>query len=148
MVLVRSRPSRHRPTIVLSVGEAWCATSCAFRHTALETLAKRGYPKEELSRLRQLVDIASGEGTAAEEGDAEATGGAEQVRAVVDSHEHVDARRALYAWYREWSETARAVIKRRDFLVRLGLARLGLARRKTRAKVKRSPAAPPASDVL
>ncbi|WP_437595173.1 hypothetical protein [Sorangium sp. So ce1000] len=112
-------------------------------HAALETLAKRGYPKEERSRLRQLVDIASGEGTASEEGDGEATGDAEPVRAVVDSREHVDALRALYAWHREWSETARAVIKRRDFLVRLGLAH-----RKTKAKSKPSPAAPPAPDVL
>ncbi|MGK3966866.1 hypothetical protein WMF38_22155 [Sorangium sp. So ce118] len=105
-------------------------------HAALETLAKRGITKEERSRLRQLVDVASGAGTADE--DEEAIGDAATVRAVVDSEEHVDALRAMHAWYREWAETARAVIKRRDFLVRLGLAH-----RKAKAKVKPTPAAPP-----
>lgn len=28
----------------------------------------------------------------------------------------------LYAWYREWTEVARATIQRRDYLIRLGLA--------------------------
>ncbi|AGP35225.1 hypothetical protein SCE1572_12285 [Sorangium cellulosum So0157-2] len=110
-------------------------------HAALETIAKRGITKEERSRLRQLVDIASGGGAAAEEGEGAEDGGAE--RAVIDSQEHLEALRALHAWYREWSETARAFIKRRDFLVRLGLAH-----RKMKVKVKPSPAAPPAPDVL
>ncbi|XXT22338.1 hypothetical protein WME94_12330 [Sorangium sp. So ce429] len=112
-------------------------------HAALETLAKRGITREERSRLRQLVDIASGAGTAAEEDDEEPIGDAATVRAVVDSREHVEALRALHAWYREWAETARAIVKRRDFLVRLGLAH-----RKVKAKVKPSPAAPPPPDVL
>jgi hypothetical protein len=41
---------------------------------------------------------------------------------VVDSEQHQRALVDLHAWYKEWSETARALIKRRDFLVRLGLA--------------------------
>jgi hypothetical protein len=32
------------------------------------------------------------------------------------------ALRALSAWYRDWSETARAVIHRRDYLLMLGLS--------------------------
>ncbi|WP_437929799.1 hypothetical protein WMF37_11275 [Sorangium sp. So ce291] len=112
-------------------------------HAALETLAKRGITREERTRLRQLVDAASGAGVAAEEDDEEAIGDAATVRAVVDSREHVEALRALHAWYREWAETARAIVKRRDFLVRLGLAH-----RKVKAKVKPSPAAPPPPDVL
>ncbi|WP_437783514.1 hypothetical protein [Sorangium sp. So ce1097] len=112
-------------------------------HAALQTLAKRGITREERSRLRQLVDTATGAGAAAEEGDEEEAGDAGSARALVDSQEHVEALRALHAWYREWAETARAVIKRRDFLVRLGLAH-----RKVKAKVKPSPAAPPAPDVF
>ncbi|XXV29429.1 hypothetical protein WME87_11305 [Sorangium sp. So ce1389] len=91
-------------------------------HAALETLAKRVITREERTRLRQLVDTASGAGAAAEEDDEEAIGDAATVRAVVDSREHVEALRALHAWHREWGETVRAVVKRRDFLVRLGLA--------------------------
>jgi hypothetical protein len=29
---------------------------------------------------------------------------------------------ALYRWYRDWAETARMVITRRDYLIRLGMA--------------------------
>ena len=33
------------------------------------------------------------------------------------------AKNALYGWYREWSETARSVITRRDYLIRMGLSK-------------------------
>ena len=36
--------------------------------------------------------------------------------------EQDEALRALRAWYRDWSETARAVIRRRDHLLMLGLS--------------------------
>ena len=36
---------------------------------------------------------------------------------------HAAALLKLHAWYREWSETARSVITRRDYLIRLGLAK-------------------------
>ncbi len=41
---------------------------------------------------------------------------------------------SLRAWYEDWSETARAVITRRDHLIRLGLA-------KRKKAAKRSPGA-------
>jgi hypothetical protein len=90
-------------------------------HAALETLAKRGMTKEERDRLRELVHIAM----AANAGEAEAedeAGSADPKGPVVDSEEHVGTLLALHGWYREWSETARATIKRRDYLIRLGLA--------------------------
>jgi len=37
--------------------------------------------------------------------------------------EHVHALAALRAWYEEWSEIARATVTRRDYLIRLGLAK-------------------------
>ncbi len=36
---------------------------------------------------------------------------------------HVASLVALRAWYEEWSEIARAAIKRRDYLIRVGLAK-------------------------
>lgn len=45
---------------------------------------------------------------------------------------------ALRAWYLDWSDTARAVISRRDYLIRLGLAQ-----RKKAAKKTASPKEPP-----
>ncbi len=79
---------------------------------ALETLAKRGLPKAERTRLTELVSTAkagtpsglSAEQIAAEDASFEA--------ALVE----------LRTWYDEWSEIARLVIKRRDLLIRLGLA--------------------------
>ncbi|KYG08548.1 hypothetical protein BE21_23090 [Sorangium cellulosum] len=65
--------------------------------------------------------------------------GAAAVVSVKTLLDRLDALEKSHAWYREWSETARAFIKRRDFLVRLGLAH-----RKAKAKVKPSPAAPSA----
>jgi hypothetical protein len=92
-------------------------------HAALATLAKRGFTEPERERLRKLVEVAKGVETAK---DAEGAAG-----------DTTDARRkelmALRAWYIDWSETARAVIKRRDHLIRLGLA-------KRKKKEKGSPA--------
>ena len=78
-------------------------------HAALETLAQRGFDDKERKRLRALVnvvqsspDVAADE-SAAEEARQEALG-------------------LLRAWFEDWSATARAVIVRRDHLIRLGLA--------------------------
>jgi hypothetical protein len=76
---------------------------------ALETLAKRGIGKGERTRLRGLVARAQ-------------TTKSMPVDATV-----ADARTAelvaLRSWYEDWSETARAVFKRRDHLIKLGLAK-------------------------
>lgn len=81
-------------------------------HAALEMLAKRSITKEERTRLRGLVTVAL---TAKPTGDAAALEAeAERVRN--------EALIALRAWYREWSEVARAAVTRRDQLIRLGLA--------------------------
>jgi hypothetical protein len=81
-------------------------------HAALATLTKRGLSAAERARLRALVSTAT---TAAKinEGASDAAEEAPSNEAVLK----------LYAWYGEWSEVARAVIKRRDHLIRLGLAK-------------------------
>lgn len=80
---------------------------------ALATLAARGYTKAERERLRALVNLAQGLVIPA------APSTAERERIV---HE-------LYDWLIDWSTTARTVITRRDYLIRLGLAK-----RRKRAK--------------
>jgi hypothetical protein len=45
---------------------------------------------------------------------------------------------ALRAWYEEWSSIARVVIKRRDYLIRMGLAK--------RRVLAVEPPAPPSPD--
>ena len=80
---------------------------------ALDTLAKRGITKAERDRLQQLVDTAQG----VQEPVAPAVTGtpsAEQRRAALGE---------LYAWYKDWSETARSVVKKRAYLITLGLAK-------------------------
>jgi len=81
-------------------------------HAALATLSKRGLSADERARLRALVNTA----TAA----AKANEGASDAAEEAPTNEAV---LKLHAWYGEWSEVARAVIKRRDHLIRLGLAK-------------------------
>lgn len=79
---------------------------------ALKTLAARGITESERTRLRKLI-------AAAERGEPpmQATAGDKQ-----DAEARQEALASLRAWFDEWSETARVVIKRRDQLIRLGLA--------------------------
>lgn len=84
---------------------------------AVLVLASRRITAEERARLRRLIQAAE-QGTRPdsrlEKLAAEAEAQAEaRLQALVD----------LRAWYDEWSETARVVIKRRDQLIRLGLAK-------------------------
>ncbi len=80
---------------------------------ALAALATRGIDTAERARLRDLI-------TAAESAP-EIVGPSAEERA--DAHEaQLASLRALRAWYDEWADTARAVIKRRDHLISLGLA--------------------------
>jgi hypothetical protein len=87
-------------------------------HAALAKLAERGITPEERARMRKLLDVALGapEPVATDAG-APATNAAEQTA----------AKRALWGWLNEWSEVARTIIQRRDYLIQLGLAK-----RKTR----------------
>lgn len=85
-------------------------------HAALAKLAERGLDADERARLRGLVNTAL------------------SVSATADNHEKVlqdeaarqadylEALKALRVWYVEWADVARVEIKRRDRLIRLGLA--------------------------
>jgi hypothetical protein len=77
---------------------------------ALETLAQRGIDAAVRGHLRALVEQA---GVAHDPVPA-------PERPMAEDREQ--ALRALAAWYADWSETARAAIQRRDYLVMLGLA--------------------------
>jgi hypothetical protein len=88
-------------------------------HAALAKLAERGITKDERARMRKLLEIAEGPSAAipvvadaplAEDDEA----AAKEQRA---------AKIALWRWFSEWSEIARADIKRRDWLIQLGLAK-------------------------
>jgi hypothetical protein len=83
-------------------------------HAALATLAKRRIDEKERARLAALV------------ADAESSGGDEPAPTAEDAtqtdEEHVRALTALRAWYEDWSEMARVAVKRRDYLIRMGLA--------------------------
>lgn len=87
---------------------------------AIATLAERGITSEERSRLRKLVKIAQSEpdfGPLDPESDM-------KDKALVD--DLVELRK----WYRDWSETARAAISRRDYLLLLGLAQRKVGKKK------------------
>ena len=78
---------------------------------ALETLAARGFDAAERARLADLVRRAQ-----------TAVFPTELPVAEESSNTRQEALRELRAWYEDWPETARAVIKRRDLLILLGLA--------------------------
>lgn len=44
------------------------------------------------------------------------------VESTPDEVDDIEALRALHAWFRDWSTTARLVVKRKDWLILLGLA--------------------------
>lgn len=81
---------------------------------AAAELANRRLNDAGLSRLESLLASAE-KASAVKTVDTSAADAAEE--------KHVAALRALRAWYEEWSEMARAVIKRRDHLILLGLAK-------------------------
>ena len=86
---------------------------------ALETLAKRGIHAQERARLRGLVDTAQS-----------------VLMPPGESPERQQNLAALHGWLEEWSETAKAVITRRDYLIALGL----LKRRKKKVEPADRPA--------
>jgi hypothetical protein len=74
----------------------------------LATLAQRGLDGAEIERLARLVtDAQSVEGTAGDEPDVDA-----RERDLV----------ALYHWYRDWAETAKRLVTRRDYRGSLGIS--------------------------
>jgi hypothetical protein len=79
---------------------------------AVETLDKRGINAQYREQLRRLVKTAQS-----------AQFPVETVPPDASNEQRVQALQELYAWYRDWAETARAVIHRRDLLILLGLAR-------------------------
>jgi hypothetical protein len=81
-------------------------------HAALATLKARGIGEDERKRLRGLLKKAQS-APAVEPTTNHAAAAAD----------HAAALAAVRAWYEEWSEIARACVKRRDYLILLGLAK-------------------------
>ena len=78
---------------------------------AIATLEKRGINTQMRTHLRSLVTVAQA---------------AKPVELPTDPappDTQQQALELLYAWYRDWSETARALIRRRDHLILMGLAK-------------------------
>ena len=82
-------------------------------HAALAKLADRGITAAARARLRELLKTALAAPEPAGTDDRGTTNEAEQ-RA---------AKRALWGWFNEWAEVAKAEIKRRDYLIQLGFAK-------------------------
>jgi hypothetical protein len=92
-------------------------------HAALAKLAARGIDSDERTRLRELLAVAQGSPTTDEA----------PPSIKPDPKAEADRRQArldLYAFFNEWSEIARADIKRRDHLIQLGLAKRKVAKKK------------------
>ena len=81
-------------------------------HAALATLAQRGIDDALLTKLSELVAIAQ----MAEPIESAAT-------TAKNSESREQALRELLAWYKDWGETARVVIRRRDYRIMMGLSK-------------------------
>ncbi len=95
---------------------------------AVAKLGERGLSKSERSRIRQLI---------------EASQRANPVDLSPSAREEADKQYvanlvALRDWYQEWAEIARALITRRDHLIRLGLA----SQKRGDTEAPETPAAP------
>ncbi|MCC6554459.1 MAG: hypothetical protein IT372_15885 [Polyangiaceae bacterium] len=110
----------------LESGEDRAATRDA-DHAALAKLAARGIDADERRRLRDLLAVAQGSPTA----DDSPPSIKPDPKAEADRRQ---ARIDLYAFYNEWSEIARADIKRRDHLIQLGLAKRKVGKKKAAKK--------------
>jgi hypothetical protein len=86
------------------------------RHEAVDaTLGKRGLHAQQRQELTELVATAK---RATPPRETLPNNAAEPTSAAVDQ-----ARLELYRWYCDWSTTARTLVKRKDLLIRMGLAR-------------------------
>jgi hypothetical protein len=83
-------------------------------HAALATLERRGLGAAERKRLRGLVQKAQA-ASPVDPTDATADEAAKQ--------NYLADLAALRAWFLEWADTARVAVKRKDYLIRLGLAK-------------------------
>jgi hypothetical protein len=81
---------------------------------AVDLLETRGLTKAERKRLRALVDTALGP-----------TKPLDELPPAEPDEVRLAKLVALEAWYEDWSATARAVITKRAYLMRLALAALG-----------------------
>ncbi|WP_438024321.1 hypothetical protein [Sorangium sp. So ce233] len=101
---------------------------------AVAFLATRGLDKAERKRLKGLVDVALGP-----------TSVLPAATEVPETARRREALARLRGWFDEWSTTARVVVKKRGYLIRLGLANRKAPQRKAPA----APAAPaePADDI-
>jgi hypothetical protein len=78
---------------------------------AIALLAQRGYHEAERKRLRGLIQIA--------------TSSADVPLPVNDTISQEEKQKTLielYGWYKDWSTVAHVTIKRRDYLISMGLA--------------------------
>ncbi len=80
-------------------------------HAALATLERRGVTKEERKQVHELVRLV------------ETTPAPELVDVAPPTDERTAALTELYAWVQDWSDCARAVITRRNQLIRLGIGK-------------------------
>jgi hypothetical protein len=86
---------------------------------AVELLAERGLDKAERARLRKLINVALSPTSILPEAPSAQT-----------PDERLEALTRLREWYDEWAATARAVVKKKSYRIRLGLATRKPPRRK------------------
>ncbi|HEX6272785.1 MAG TPA: hypothetical protein VFZ53_07095, partial [Polyangiaceae bacterium] len=79
----------------------------------LETLTRRGFDAAMRARLGELVEVAQ----RADAPNGVSAGGVETETDDAPDAEIV----ALHAWFEDWASTARALVERKDWLIRLGL---------------------------
>ncbi|WP_437305991.1 hypothetical protein [Sorangium sp. So ce388] len=89
---------------------------------AVAFLATRGLDKAERKRLQGLVGVALGP-----------TSPLPEQAELPETARRREALSKLRGWFDEWSTTARAVVKKRGYLIRLGLANRKAPQRKTPA---------------
>jgi hypothetical protein len=89
---------------------------------AVELLATRGLDKAERARLRKLVNVALGPTAVLPEQPASQA-----------KEQRIEALTKLREWYDEWAAAARAVVKKKSYRIRLGLASRKAPVRKTKA---------------
>jgi hypothetical protein len=92
---------------------------------AVELLATRGLDKAERTRLRKLVNVALGPTATLPEQPSSQT-----------RDQRIEALTRLREWYDEWAATARAVVKKKSYRIRLGLASRKSPVRKVKTKAE------------